>query len=370
MEWSLRICLYNVMLTLPKPIRYNGQEERAKQIPDALEQLSSKVGNIDVFVFVELIAPSTRKLVLKKMKKLGWKFSSSLLSGGFFSSPSLKFVSGGVVVVSKYPIVYQKNHVFQNACEGTDCWASKGAVFCRILKNGRHFGVLGSHFQAWDTPPAKEIRAKQAQQCRMLIDSMGIDKSEPVIITGDFNVDIYTRPKEIQNLMKIMEAKTLPFEPGSYEFSCDPATNHLVGNDEDSMYATESFPRGCYQEYLEKNSCPCCPQQWLDYFSLSKNHGQALSGTMFVELLKSKSPFKMKFNATTDRTSRDLSDHYPVIAEFRFDTSKGKSRKFIGSNLQSQNAVCTFWIKFWCFFIVAILFFVTFFTVKKSRQKF
>lgn len=40
---------------------------------------------------------------------------------------------------------------------------------------------------------------------------------------------------------------------------------------------------------------------------------------MYVYKIKSQSPFRMKFNVTTERIIDELSDHYPVIGTVIFD---------------------------------------------------
>jgi endonuclease/exonuclease/phosphatase family metal-dependent hydrolase len=344
MVWKLNVCTYNVMLTLPEPIRFNGQIERAHRIPYALATYSSQNTDLDVIVFVELISPETRKIVIDKMKKLGWPYVSDIITASSFSS-SLKIVSGGVFIVSKYPILYQHNYVFEHACEGYDCSACKGVVFCRINKNGNVYNIIGTHFQAWDTPNARKIRQIQAKDCFSLIQSMSIPNDEPVIIAGDLNIDFYTRQVEILKLTEAMKIDILKMKNGSYQFSSDPSTNSIMGNDEDIMYATDMYPEGCYAEYMQTMRCPCCPQEWLDYIGYSNIHLKPTKSVMFVHKLKAESPFVMKFNMTVERSVTDLSDHYPVIGKFVFGKSTPFSNRMILTSLPIQKNISDTWMK-------------------------
>ena len=358
-KWTLNVCTYNVMLTVPEPVRFNGQALRAKRIPERLAAMSRDVQELDVIVFVELIAPNTRAIVIDEMKKLGWPYVSTVLSKNAFFS-SLKIVSGGIVVVSKYPIIYQYNYVFENACEGYDCTACKGVVFCRIQKGTNIFNVVSTHFQAWDTPTAQKIRQSQAEDCAKIINSMNIPNDEPVIFLGDLNIDFYSRQTEIQKLCNQMSVKILDRKPKSHPFSSDPNTNKLMGNDEDIMYATDIYPNGCYSEYMATMTCPCCPQEWLDYVAYSTEHLAPSSAEMFVYKLKAQCPFRMNFNISTERIVDDLSDHYPVIGTFNFNKETPFENRPIRTSLPDQNIISNKWKTFFVLMLgtisIAILF--------------
>ena len=339
--WDLTVCTYNLMLTVPQPIRYNGQMERAKRIPTVLKDIDEKTP-LDVVVFQELIAPACRKVVLKGMKKAGWKHASKLLSTNPFSA-SLKIVSGGVMVCSKYPILFEKNLVFRGECEGFDCNACKGAVFCRIAKGQNVFNLIATHLQAWDTPKAKRIRQIQARDCARLLASMNLASDEVVLFAGDFNIDFYTRQKELRRMCEILDMSIAKIEKESPRFTSDPSTNQLMGNDEDIMYATDKYPNGCYEEYMRDGFCPCCPQEWLDYIGHSLSHRVPTSHTMRAIRAKSRESFSMKFNMTTERDSRDVSDHYPVVATSVFSVETPHAAREITCNLQDPPLVSHAW---------------------------
>ena len=312
--WELNVCTYNTMLTVPVPIRFNGQTERATRIPSAINSL-----DIDVIVFVELISKSDTNLLLRKMRSLGWKYCSKELWSSRYVGSSVKLACGGIRIVSKYPILFEHQYVFDGECQGADCFASKGVQLCRINKDGNIFNVVGTHFQAWDSPEAKQIRQEQAHTCFKFIESLNIPPDEPVIFAGDLNIDLYTRGREIEKLANKIGIELFQFKQGSHEFSSDPSLNQLVGNDEDMMYATDKHPRGCYDELMTNMRCPCCPREWLDYIAFSTNHLRPIFAEMHVVKLKSKRPFLMKFNASTERTTSDLSDHFPVVGRLKFD---------------------------------------------------
>lgn len=321
----INICTYNVMLTVPKPIRFNGQFKRSCEIPHSIDIFCQKHFLLDIIVFTELIDPICRKILLEKMKNYGWVFSSDMLYEGNII-PGLKLVNGGVVIVSRYEILSKKNYVFKGSCEGYDCYASKGIVYCRINKNGNIFNIFGTHLQAWDTPLARKIRHSQARQCRKFIDSFCLAHDEAVILTGDLNIDFYTRSKDIQKLSKTLCVNVMKANPDTFQFSSDPNTNKLVGNDDANMYKTHLFPNGCYQDYMQHMFCLCCPQELLDYICVSKNHLIPYRSNVFVYKLKAKKKFTMHFNVSTQREVNELSDHYPLIAQLAFSPTPYANR--------------------------------------------
>lgn len=328
----INVCTYNVMLPVSAPIRFNGQTERCDRIPKRLEEFCQKHFHLDVIVFTEVIDQNCRNRLLTNMKKYGWRHSSEVLYKKY-PIRKLKLVSGGVVVVSKHKIIYQKIHVFEKYCQGYDCFSCKGIVYCRIIKNNNVFNIFGVHLQAWDTPYASKIRISQACQCRQFIDSLNIPFHEPVIIMGDFNIDFYTRNHNIVDICKTMSIEILEKCDNSFEFSSDPNTNKLVGNDDASMYKTTSYPNGCYEQYMNTMSCPCCPQELLDYICVCNHHIKPDVYKLFVYKMKTKKKFKMKVNISTERYINDLSDHYPLIAQLRYknNTSTYKNLKIDSS---------------------------------------
>jgi endonuclease/exonuclease/phosphatase family metal-dependent hydrolase len=320
---GISVCTYNVMLPVPEPIRFNGQSKRTESIPLALSKMSTSYGGIDVFVITELISKRARKIMITKMKQLGWRFCSAVLRAPTLISP-LKIADGGVVVFSKYPIVYQHSHVFEDACTGYDCSASKGAIFCRIQKGRYMVWVVGLHLQAWNTFQCDGIRSIQINQCMSVVKALNIPFCEPVIYAGDFNVDWYTQTRQMKRLMVLLSASQVGLNDDSARFTSDPSSNKLVGNDDDSMYLSNIFPNGCYSQYMTTMVCACCPQERLDYVLFSNLHNKPSTCTSYVERLKSDEPFSMNMNITTKRTISDLSDHYPLIAVLTFQVEQPK----------------------------------------------
>ena len=318
--WKFTIATYNLMVPVPEPLRNNGQTIRVQKLPQAIEDLTGRVLNgLDVIAVQELIPNHLRAQFLEHMKQKGFLYHTASLKTDYMSL-KFKAVNGGVIILSKHPILVEYNKVFDTECESVDCIACKGVVYCRIqLENKNIVNVLSTHFQAWDTCKGRRIRRQQAICVKKFIDSLHIPKDEPVILVGDLNLDFYNHNTELHYLLGIMKLKLNKFNPNSTPFSSDPRSNTLVGNDDTIRYATDKYPKGCYEDYLNSLSCPCCPRELLDYVTFSINHLQPIDSEMSVFVIKTKRRFNMKFNITTERETNDLSDHYPVIGSFSWN---------------------------------------------------
>jgi endonuclease/exonuclease/phosphatase family metal-dependent hydrolase len=327
---NLSVVLYNVFLTVPVPLRFSGQVERARLIPDIIGKI-----NPDVVVFAELIAPSCRKIVLDGLEALGWKYCSDPISVNVFFS-KFKAVSGGVVVASKYPIIAQQNFVFEGDCAGHDCSACKGLVYCRILKDNNVFNVIGSHFQAWTSAQSVSVRISQAKEAKAFIDSLRISSDEPLVFAADFNVDRYVGEAELETILGIIDLQAIHLDvDAKLRFSTDPSTNQLVGNDDDEAYKSNLFPKGCYESYVDSLSCECCPRELLDHISFSKSHVAPVKCSLSI-VQSNVEPFEIWINATTTRTVTDVSDHYPLLAILEFAQTSPFGDREIRSSLPPQ----------------------------------
>ena len=320
--WSVNMMTYNLMLPVSEPLRFNGQEQRSSRIPAELAKLdATMLGGLDIVAFQELIPPGYRHKVLLAMRQIGFPFQTPVLSVPFTTN-QFKLASGGVVICSRHPIIATSNHVFDTICEGADCMACKGVVYARILlPNSNVINVFVTHLQAWDTPKASDIRRAQCQQVVTFMKTCNIVADEVVVLMGDLNVDYFSNQAELLRMLETMHMTLVPHvTPAGIHavFSSDPATNVLVGNDETLMYATQEYPKGCYDEYINALSCPCCPRERLDYALVSADHLKPVSGTSYIYPLKTAEPFNVQLNVTTTRAIRDLSDHYPLLTRLTF----------------------------------------------------
>lgn len=300
------------------PIRANGQSARLAQLSDAVVDIEAATDGsrpLDVVVFQEVMPQIYRKRLDNAMARIGFEHSSRKDFSYDHCTHHIKFGASGLVVYSRHPIIHQ-DAVTYDSCVGLDCIAAKGAVYCRVCTpSGSVFNVFATHLQAWANPESFTVRQKQCKALRQFIVSQHLRADEAVIIVGDLNTDQHTHGYELAKLLAILRAKNLMEDTDEETYSSDPTTNALVGNDDALAYANDRYPTGCYSDYLDSMSCPCCPRELLDYVCVSRQHRLPSSWRCRVVPIKARTPFQMNVNLTTRRTIEDLSDHYPVVAE-------------------------------------------------------
>ncbi|PFH38107.1 endonuclease/exonuclease/phosphatase family protein [Besnoitia besnoiti] len=82
--------------------------------------------------------------------------------------------NGGVVIVSKWPILEQHAYIYHNAAM-PDCLENKGAVLVRIDKGGKIYNVVGTHLQSGDRN--NDIRLAQLKELAVWLRS-GMEECE------------------------------------------------------------------------------------------------------------------------------------------------------------------------------------------------
>ena len=323
---------------------------------------------------------ASRDILVDSMKINGWPYHTNVVDKPGVSVFT-KQTSGGAMIFSKWPILATSQYVYKT-CKGQDCSAAKGAVYIRILKTAPNgvkqvFNVVGTHLQAWSTPEGKTARQGQLQELiGSYVPAIGIPSNgtEPLLFQGDMNTDYVLYPEEVDTMLQILKAKLPARVPDSLQiFSSDPSTNFLVGKDGAAsdnkclsaykaslgksivpLPAANQLPRctnipsktasGAPLRGLFTNKdgtlkveadcrayCPCCPHEMLDYilYSTENKYLQPLTSSIEIIPLKSTVPLTYKWGwcegakcllseETHNLTGRDLSDHYPVVANFTF----------------------------------------------------
>jgi len=134
---------------------------------------------------------------------------TKLTAGNFFEQRAIS--NGGVIIVSKYPIVDAREYIFANNNHG-DKQAKKGLVYAKVNKEGKMYHILGTHLP---TGKYGEMAGKDRfgayKETVGFIQSLNIPKTEPVILGGDLNVGM-GEPEEAA-MLRALNA-TLPQRRG------------------------------------------------------------------------------------------------------------------------------------------------------------
>jgi phospholipase C len=302
---------YNVML-LPNFLGDYDQKNRSKSIAKALLNIPEDK-QPDIIIFIEMFS-RYRDSIINGIKK-EYPHYSQILGAECFGSQwdeyqgncsNLFFIiNGGVLIMSKYPISYKVQYVFENKAFSTfDYYANKGAAYVKVNKQGHIYHIIGTHMQADQGNNLQpNVRNKQLKEIRYFIESLNLPKTEPVIVAGDFNIPDVD-DMENQNIKKILN--------GEYKYNLD--------SDYKSFSAISNNYAKCLAQFmnysLEYNYT-------LDYIVYLNDYLQPINNPkMHVVPLKTLTPLYWKYMKKklpdTGGYYNDPSDHYPVEVEYYF----------------------------------------------------
>eukprot|EP00392_Amoebophrya_sp_AT5.2_P018280 g18789.t1 len=337
-EVSLRVLAYNIwmmpqIITSVAPKSWNlspEKSERAARIPDAIPQ------NLDVIVFCEAFCDGTMAQITKKLRERGFMFDTI---------PPIhprRFISSGIKIYSREKIV-DTDWIIYEKCSGDEVLASKGCTYAKIKKGPLHVHVFGTHLQAWDGKQAQADRRAQLRQIRSFIAKKKIPTTEPVLICGDFNieqcddVDVDVAPGGVLELKTggrrgdreapaaavVTAVADLEAEAGGPQttstsspvlFTREYQTMMKLLNAENyaASYQPSVLASNQWCSFGSVSSSPA-ESLLLDYILLAKHYLQPTSVKITTEYVQSLTPLSYAGQGFVD-----LSDHYPVLGEFRF----------------------------------------------------
>lgn len=290
---SLRVLTYNTFLMSTNLYPNWGQAHRAAEIPktaffrgndvvvlqEAFDNASSDALTANASAQYPFHTPVVGR------SRSGWDATS-----GSYSATTPE--DGGVTVLSKWPIVRQEQHIYEDAC-GSDWWSNKGFAYAELNVNGTRVHIVGTHTQSTDpgcgAGEAAEIRGRQFRQIDAFLDAKNIPASEQVIVAGDLNVDSHSP-----------EYASLLANAGLT--AADARTGHPYSFDtQDNSIAAERYPDD--------------PREDLDHVLHRAGHAKPAGWTN--EVVKEDSAPWTVSSWGTDYTYTNLSDHYPVVASGR-----------------------------------------------------
>lgn len=251
-----------------------------------LPHMPGAIGRHDVLILTEAFADRPREWLLERLRG-EYPHATRVVSG---RNPLRQ--DGGVVILSRWPIEREAQVVYSRAA-GVDRLAEKGAVYARVRKQGQVVHVVGTHLQSGrpDQPTRAAARAAQARQLRAFVEGLHLPADEPLLLGGDFNVDLTLAPDgaprgELASLLATLNA-ALPARPlEGLRFTYDGLLNPLATDDERSH---------------------------LDHVLWSRAHLAPRESAQGAHLARASAPFRVR-----GRDVLDLSDHHPLRATFRF----------------------------------------------------
>ncbi|TMW61754.1 hypothetical protein Poli38472_010817 [Pythium oligandrum] len=309
---ELQIGTYNVWMLPRKLSMFTNvsprKNTRARLIADVLP-------DCDIWVFTECFDHRARNILLDRLKTAGYCFSSPTVGhkqrdrdGRYIK----KMLNGGVVLVSKYPILSIRIKLFQDVSAGSDKFADKGVLYCKILKDGLIVHVFSTHLQAWNDTASRRVRKTQLQMIASFMASLGIDdRNDAVVFTGDLNVNYWLNPENgeydemldilnvhdparvrTQSFDNVNKEATSPSSQPTTQYSFDPRVNPLAAGGLSSDGSLEL----------------------LDYVMYSRSFRQPSKAESWVQPLMTKTPWTWR-----KQPQHHLSDHFPVLSTMTFD---------------------------------------------------
>lgn len=186
--------------------------ERAEQIVSALSSLDIDVVVLNEIASRDILCPvDAYTLVVDHLAGPGrpFPYRSQFLNGipseGLFGPTS----TGGVVMLSKYPITTVRHHEFADG-SGEDALMQKGFLHARVTKTvagqSKIYNVIGTHLQAGGG--GSEVAVRRAQRADIAAYVRGLPADQPVLISGDLN----TSSGEIPGFLSELEAAHAGFD--------------------------------------------------------------------------------------------------------------------------------------------------------------
>lgn len=208
----LDVLTYNAAL-LPAAVSSTRPAERVALMAPYLK-------GYDVLVLQEVFVDEWRERLLTELAD-AYPYRGELVgrdgAGGFPFTED-----GGIVILSRWPVVRQATMTFGPTCSGTDCLADKGVAYVAVRKGERTFHVFGTHAQSvYGFDPAA-VRAAQFELFAGFVAGQDIPEDEPVLLAGDFNVNAYS--PELESMLRTLGASWPPLL-GTVRATWDPGSN-------------------------------------------------------------------------------------------------------------------------------------------------
>lgn len=206
------VLTFNTAL-LPEPVSYTLPSVRVARMAPLLK-------GYDALVLQEVFVDGWREALLAELAD-AYPYRGSLVgrdgAGGLVVRQD-----GGILILSRWPIVREATMTFGTTCSGTDCLGDKGVAYVAIRKGERTYHVFGTHAQSSYGLNAPTVRAAQFERFAAFVSEQGIPEDEIVLLAGDFNVPAGT--PELHSMLQTLRAFWPPVV-GELGVTWDPENN-------------------------------------------------------------------------------------------------------------------------------------------------
>ncbi|KAH0794671.1 Endonuclease/Exonuclease/phosphatase family protein [Histomonas meleagridis] len=153
-------------------------------------QLLNRLVKYDVVCLTEAFAyiGSPLKKFVKSMRSFGFSYIVQSNSASF---TGLEIFDGGLIILSKYPILSNGNITYQLST-GVDLLFGKGAIYARVqMGQGTHLHIILTNLQSTNVKNTLEtttVRTAQLREMIFFVKNKAMD-GQPIIIVGNMNID-------------------------------------------------------------------------------------------------------------------------------------------------------------------------------------
>lgn len=239
---ELRILSWNIQM-LPRLIARvrRGPIRRSRLLPQHI--IDDK---IDIIIFQEAFDRRCRRILKRRLKE-DYPYQAGPANKNF----GLK-TNSGAMIYSKYPIKEIAEINF-NDCEGSDCYAHKGAILVEIEAKGQKMQILGTHLEAGGPD---SIKYNQYNELAALTEKHRTE-GVPLFLCGDFNTQ-KKDPNLYPAMLGTLDALDGPIT-GDLKFTSDELRNDMCGDEDPNKLKQKVIdyilfqPNGWEAEYMERN---------------------------------------------------------------------------------------------------------------------
>jgi len=358
----------NCCLSTGPPILFNGAHARAKRLVDAF-YASIPYDTVDIICLQELVIDYGGI----KSRFIHHPYSTKKLNSPWYTN-DMRLVSSGLCILSRFEIVEEDAYVFKGNAYHAEILMAKGIIYAKIkLQDGIFVHVFNTHLQAWTVAEANDVRAQQMQELFQFMTRklLYVDFAYEFVIVGfDSNTDLFEHNSRVKTMFQ--NAHLNITEPQNPIFSFDPTHNPLVGLDDPKEYRLRGhFFNQDKNKLIEDGQISPVPKQLIDGFATHIYQTDSVQCLLFdVIPIKTRSPFVIHINMSTQMEVCDVSDHAAVIGKFKFLIPNEQTCPYrcLPKNYQKKSVlrenekISILWV---CIFIViaAILFLLIFYVL-------
>lgn len=316
---QLTIMSYNVMFVPRLLVFERDQITRARLLTKA-----KFIRTSDILCLQEVFQPKPTDILLNSLADT-YNYSTPILGdpddehiwdeiwNQHIGKSSLKILSGGLIVLSQWPIAYAIEYFFENTCSG-HTFVRSGFIYAKIIYGQQRIPIhlIATHLQPSDhrgcfLSTEQQTREKQMNEIVNFLNKKNFTNQELLFITGDLNIDKYNS-NQYETMIDILNVEKQILYPSSIHCTWDSSFN--------AMTTTTTHKQN----------------QLLDYIFIHKDH--QLNNSIWYNLITDRLASKQWHSLGRNRLFFDdknipimeLSDHYPVVGFFNLSEQEWPER--------------------------------------------